>query len=172
MFAALAVLTGWRGPEAKQLLSSIPVGANRPSYSHTLHSHVLLTRLDLYPLSCWGLQPQLSSSKRPESHQEPDEPDFTFPVDIIFFIIFINFSLLLFSEYIRAVRILKGNLVVKRDFQENIIPENPTNIMPVIVAHAPETCKRCCLILFVAKLRRLYFLLYEERFNRGRFSVS
>lgn len=111
MFAALAVLTGWRGPEAKQLLSSIPVSANQPSYSHTLHSHVLLTRLDLYPLSCWGLQPQLSSSKRPESHQEPDEPDFTFPVDIIFFIIFINFSLLLFSDYIRAVRILKGNLV-------------------------------------------------------------
>lgn len=52
------------------------------------------------------------------------------------------------------------------------MPGNPTNIMPFTVSHAPETCKRWCLTLFVVKLRRLYFPLRQERFNRGRFSVS
>lgn len=84
--------TGWRRPKAEQVFSSTPVSTGQPPYSHALHGHILLSRLDLHPQPFYVLQPQLSSSKRPEFHQK-SWPGPTFSVDVRYFIIIVIFRI-------------------------------------------------------------------------------
>lgn len=56
----------WQAGEDQRLCSSSPPPLLALACLHAVHSHFLLLGLSLHPWPSWVLQPQLSSSKRPE----------------------------------------------------------------------------------------------------------
>lgn len=164
MFAASASAEGWRGQEAKLLLSSIPVTLNQPPHSHHFtatstctHCHTGFYSLSFPQQKAWRLSETLAWLH------------FFCGCKVFLLFLFLSiFYCYFFSGYIRTMRIMKG----KSSWWDMISRQiSYLEVQPFIMARAHETCKRCCLILFVAKLRRLHFLLYKESCNRGRFNV-